>query len=93
MSPGQVGIPPAGEQKEKAEVAESSGILMLPGSRQADGYPPSVRFGKVPSLHPVEAAQFIRIIDSQADRMRKLISELLDVVRIETGSLSVAPEP
>ena len=37
--------------------------------------------------------QFIRIIKSQADGMRDLISELLDVARIETGTLSVNPEP
>ena len=45
------------------------------------------------SLDPTEVVQFVRIIKSQADRMRDLISELLDVARIETGTLSVAPEP
>ena len=45
------------------------------------------------SLDPAEAIQFLRIIKSQADRMRDLISELLDVARIETGTLSVNPEP
>ena len=44
-------------------------------------------------LDPVEMQQFYRIIDHQADRMRDLISDLLDVTRIETGSLSVTPEP
>ena len=44
-------------------------------------------------LDPAEARQFYRIIDHQADRMRDLISDLLDVAQIETGSLSVAPEP
>ncbi len=44
-------------------------------------------------LDPVEMRQFYRIIDHQADRMRDLISDLLDVTRIETGSLSVTPEP
>ena len=44
-------------------------------------------------LDPVEMRQFYRIIDHQTDRMRDLISDLLDVTRIETGSLSVTPEP
>ena len=44
-------------------------------------------------LSPAETRQFYRIIDHQADRMRDLISDLLDVVQIETGSLSVTPEP
>ena len=44
-------------------------------------------------LDPVEMRQFYRIIDHQTDRMRDLISDLLDVARIETGSLSVTPEP
>ena len=38
-------------------------------------------------------AQFFRIIDEQADRMDSLIGDLLDAGRIETGTLSVAPEP
>ena len=45
------------------------------------------------SLDPVEMVQFVRIIKSQAERMRDLISELLDVARIETGTLSVVQEP
>ena len=45
------------------------------------------------SLDPAELLQFIRIIDAQADHMRELIGALLDVVRIETGTLSVTPEP
>ncbi len=40
-----------------------------------------------------EARQFFRIIDTQTDRMRALISDLLDVARIETGTLSVSPAP
>ena len=42
---------------------------------------------------PAEVAQFFRIIDEQADRMDSLIGDLLDAGRIETGTLSVAPEP
>ncbi len=45
------------------------------------------------SLDPAEMRQFHRIISEQADHMRSLIRDLLDVARIETGTLSVAPEP
>ena len=44
------------------------------------------------ALDPVEMRQFFRIIVEQADNMRSLISDLLDVARIETGTLSVLPE-
>lgn len=44
-------------------------------------------------LSPVESLQLHRIIDVQTDRMRMLISDLLDVAHIETGTLSVSPEP
>ena len=37
--------------------------------------------------------QFFRIIRDQSDQMRYLIGDLLDVARIETGTLSVAPGP
>ena len=37
--------------------------------------------------------QFFRVIDEQADHMRSLIGDLLDQGRIETGTLSVSPEP
>ena len=42
---------------------------------------------------PAEIQQFFRIIDQQASYMSGLISDLLDVGRIETGTLSVSPEP
>ena len=45
-----------------------------------------------PALDPAEMRQFHRIIVDQADRMRALINDLLDVARIETGTLSVSPE-
>ncbi len=45
------------------------------------------------ALGPTEMRQFFRIIDSQIDRMHVLISDLLDVARIETGTLAVSPEP
>ena len=46
-----------------------------------------------PELDPAEMREFHRIIDEQADHMLGLISDLLDAGRIETGTLSVAPEP
>ena len=44
-------------------------------------------------LDPTEMRQFHRIIDQQAEHMRALIGELLDVARIETGALQISPEP
>ena len=43
-------------------------------------------------LDPEERREYVRIIDQQSDRMRDLISDLLDAGRIETGTLSVHPE-
>ena len=45
------------------------------------------------SMERAEILQFFRIIDFQADRMHDLIGSLLDVARIETGTLSVDPKP
>ena len=44
-------------------------------------------------LDPAEMRQFHRIIVDQAEHMRYLIGDLLDVARIETGALPVDPEP
>jgi signal transduction histidine kinase/DNA-binding response OmpR family regulator len=44
-------------------------------------------------LDPAETTQFLRIIRDQSDQMRHLIGDLLDVARINTGTLPVAPEP
>ena len=44
-------------------------------------------------LDPAEMRQFHRIIVDRADHMRELIGDLLDVARIETGTLAVDPEP
>ena len=49
--------------------------------------------GEAEDLDPAEAKQFHRIILDQAEHMRDLIGDLLDVTRIETGTLSVDPEP
>ena len=46
-----------------------------------------------PELDPAEMTQFFRIIHDQSEQMRYLIGDLLDVARIETGTLPVAPEP
>lgn len=43
-------------------------------------------------LDPEEARELFQIIDEQADRMRDLADNLLDMSRIEAGSLSVKPE-
>ena len=44
-------------------------------------------------IDPVENRQFLRVIDEQADRMRDLINDLMDMTHIEAGTLSVSPEP
>ena len=47
----------------------------------------------VADLDPAVVRQFVRIMHDQADHMNELVSDLLDVARIETGALSVSPEP
>ena len=49
--------------------------------------------GSGASLDPAELDLFFRIIDQQADHMSGLITDLLDIARIETASLSVSPAP
>ena len=44
-------------------------------------------------LGTAEMVQFFRIINQQADQMGGLINDLLDVARIQTGTLVVDPEP
>ena len=44
-------------------------------------------------LDPAETRQFFHIIEEQADHMRGLINNLLDLSRIEAGTLSVVTEP
>ena len=46
-----------------------------------------------PTLDPAELHQFFRVIDEQADHMRRLIGDLLDAGRIDAGTLSVSPLP
>ncbi len=45
------------------------------------------------TLDRAEMREFFRIIVEQADHMRSLISDLLDAGRIDSGTLSVTPEP
>ncbi len=52
----------------------------------------TARNASVP-IDPAETQQFFRIIEEQADHMRDLINNLLDLTRIEAGRLSVVPEP
>ena len=49
--------------------------------------------GSSTALSAAESEQFFRIIDMQADHMRRLIGDLMDSARIETGSLSLSIEP
>ena len=44
-------------------------------------------------LDPAEMREFFRVIVEQADQMRGLIADLLDSGRIDSGTLSVTPEP
>ena len=44
-------------------------------------------------LDPAEQRQFFRIIEEQADRINDLVGELLDVGRIDSGTLPVGPAP
>ena len=45
------------------------------------------------SLDPAEMREFHRVISEQTGRMRSLINDLRDAARLETGTLSVVPEP
>ena len=49
--------------------------------------------GSSVELDPAVIRQFFRIIDEQVDYMHDLVSDLLDVARIKTGTLTVSPEP
>ena len=49
--------------------------------------------GSAVDLDPAVVRQFFRIIEDQADHMQDLVTDLLDVARIETGTLPVSPEP
>ena len=46
-----------------------------------------------PELDPAVVRQFARIIAEQTEHLNSLVSDLLDVARLETGELPVSPEP
>ena len=49
--------------------------------------------GSPGDMDPAVVRQFFRIIEDQADHMNDLVANLLDVARIETGTLPITPEP
>ena len=49
--------------------------------------------GNPADLSAAETIPFFRIINQQADHMTGLVHDLLDVARIETGTLLIHPEP
>jgi len=49
--------------------------------------------GSPEPLSAEETRELFQVIDEQADRIRDLVSNLLDMTRIEAGRLSVSPEP
>ena len=49
--------------------------------------------GASPALDRAEMVQFFRLIEEQADQVRGLIADLLDIGRIEAGTLSVELQP
>ena len=53
----------------------------------------AILLGNLPERDSAEDEPFFRVIDEQADQMHRLISDLLDVGRIEAGMLSVSPAP
>lgn len=49
--------------------------------------------GSPAPLNAEETRDLFQVIDEQADRLRDLVSNLLDMTRIEAGRLSVSPQP
>ena len=49
--------------------------------------------GSSDPLDTSEVLQYFRMIDEQADHLRGLVNNLLDMTRIEAGALSVTPKP
>ena len=46
-----------------------------------------------PGMDAAVVAQFHRIVDQQVDHLQELIDDLLDVARVESGTLSIEPGP
>lgn len=52
----------------------------------------AMALGTRKTLAPAEATELFQIIDEQADRLRDMVDNLLDITRIEAGTLSVTTE-
>ena len=46
-----------------------------------------------PGMDPAVVTQFHRIMDQQVDHLQRLIGDLLDVARVDSGTLSIEPGP
>ena len=46
-----------------------------------------------PGMDPAVVTQFLRLMDQQVDHLQALIGDLLDVARVESGTLSIEPGP
>ena len=46
-----------------------------------------------PGMDPAVVTQFHRIMDQQVDHLQELIGDLLDVARVDSGTLSIDPGP
>ncbi len=53
----------------------------------------AMALGRRRPLDAAQAQELFEIIDDQADRLAELVDNLLDMTRIEAGSLAVSPEP
>lgn len=53
----------------------------------------AIALGTKTPLSAAETMELFDIINDQADRLRDLVANLLDMTRIEAGTLSVSPEP
>lgn len=53
----------------------------------------AIALGSSQPLEPEEARELFEVIDEQSDRLRDLVNNLLDMTRIEAGTLSIGAEP
>ena len=79
-------------ERQRAEFLEMVGHELRAPLTSIKGSTATVLTAPAPPAR-AELLQFFRIIDSQADHMRGLISNLLDAGSIEAGTLTVRPEP
>ena len=79
-------------ERQRAEFLEMVGHELRAPLTSIKGSTATVLSASSPPAR-AELLQFFRIIDSQADHMRGLISNLLDAGSIEAGTLTVRPEP